>query len=181
MLTGMEMEAVTTAKKGKHNSKAVTPSPVSGADTATVAKPAAAAKVFAVTELLEAILLNLPLRNIFGVRRVSRKWDAVIEDSKALQQKTFNRKAWDVNEATDDITSKTQLNELVRQVIGMRRKPQTRTTPGWNYPKASWRDLSLFAPPARHFWWETPNKRYADYSSTASQTDPEYSLRTLEE
>lgn len=47
--------------------------------------------VFETSELLEQILSFLPMKNIFGVRRVSKYWNDVVASSIQLQEKMFLR------------------------------------------------------------------------------------------
>jgi hypothetical protein len=47
--------------------------------------------VFATVELLDAILLQLPVKTIFNLQRVSRTWKQSISQSKAIQEKMFLR------------------------------------------------------------------------------------------
>ncbi|KAF7192076.1 hypothetical protein HII31_06462 [Pseudocercospora fuligena] len=49
----------------------------------------ASAKTFAIAELLEAILINLPARDLFVVQRINQTWHDCIEDSSPLQRKMF--------------------------------------------------------------------------------------------
>jgi len=46
-------------------------------------------RVFATTELLEAILLHFPMRDLLQFQRVARQWYAVIKTSKKLQRALF--------------------------------------------------------------------------------------------
>lgn len=47
--------------------------------------------VFATSELLEKIILYLPMKTIFGIQRVSQKFKAVIDASPDIQTKIFRR------------------------------------------------------------------------------------------
>ncbi|KAK3690774.1 hypothetical protein LTR37_018996 [Vermiconidia calcicola] len=51
--------------------------------------PGVAEAVLMITELLENILLFLPMKDALLAQRVSRKWNAVISESSALQKKLF--------------------------------------------------------------------------------------------
>ncbi|KAK3701685.1 hypothetical protein LTR37_015338 [Vermiconidia calcicola] len=53
------------------------------------------AQVLETYELLEAIIANLPMHQIFVVERVSNTWNALISQSSKLQQLTFRRPAGD--------------------------------------------------------------------------------------
>lgn len=57
--------------------------------TATPNHPVAALKVFGTTELLEQILLELPLRSLFPMMRVSSVWKATINGSVKIQRALF--------------------------------------------------------------------------------------------
>ena len=48
-----------------------------------------AAKVFAVPELLENILLNLDLKQLFAVQAVNKDFQGVVSGSKDLKRKMF--------------------------------------------------------------------------------------------
>ena len=49
----------------------------------------AASKVFAVPELLEAILLELPPKKIFAVQAVAKQWKGLIDTSTQLKRAVF--------------------------------------------------------------------------------------------
>lgn len=113
MSTLNENHAVVAVPKG--DSQTVPPSLMSHSEAVAVANEAAT-KVLAITEVVEAILMNLPLRNILGVRRVCRNWNDVLGASQALQRKTFHCKAWDTYVIADVPTSTMQLNEVLTPV-----------------------------------------------------------------
>jgi len=71
---------------------------VSNADRTDTLKVTSTAlnQVFAVPELLEAIILQLSVRNVFGVRRVCATWNTVITSSNAVGLKTFDLTNWKI-------------------------------------------------------------------------------------
>ena len=56
----------------------------------------AVGRLFATTELLEAILLDLPPRDVLLLTRVSRAWRGTVEGSVKLQRYLFFRAAGEV-------------------------------------------------------------------------------------
>jgi hypothetical protein len=52
---------------------------------------AARQTVLNTSELLERIILHLPMKNIFAVQRVSHKFKAVADTSPSIQTKVFRR------------------------------------------------------------------------------------------
>lgn len=50
---------------------------------------AAAAQVFATTELLKSILVQVPVKTLLLSQRFDKKWQAVIKNSHKLQQVLF--------------------------------------------------------------------------------------------
>lgn len=63
--------------------------------------------VFQTTELLENILVHLPMRDILVTQRVCQKFDAVIKGSVSIQQKLFSRpyekgELWQFTKYPDD-------------------------------------------------------------------------------
>lgn len=68
----------------------------------------AAAKVFAVPELLESILLNLPLSRLFTLQRVNSTFKGVIGGSIAIRRRMFLEPSQlnDVDEANQLLSDK---------------------------------------------------------------------------
>lgn len=127
----------------------------------------ARSRVFAIPELLEAILLNLPPRELLVVQQVSKQFQATINDSPKLQQALFFRPAplrdpgsWTANPLLRDlftpfffIFEDTELNRIANGVVLMdwftdeylghprpRRNAMLR-------PNASWRRMLFIQPP----------------------------------
>lgn len=77
--------------------------------------------VFLTTELLEKILQYLPMKDLLLAQRVSRKWRAVINESRALQQALFllPREAdayWELIEGPKDKLVRIPKDDYVRGV-----------------------------------------------------------------
>jgi len=68
--------------------------------------------VMATTELLEQILLHLPMRKILFAQRVSKRFQRVIEGSSGLQQKFFFTPQPDSNISRD---TKPVINPLLKK------------------------------------------------------------------
>jgi hypothetical protein len=129
--------------------------------------PSPATRVFAVTELAEAIFLELPVRQILvNVQRVCRQWKAVVDGSTPLQQALFfkpttteplslveNRQFpyWESkNFKTADpggTERKRHLAELpvITQIVHDHQELLKITA--LSYPNASWRRMLLTQPP----------------------------------
>jgi len=83
-------------------------------------------------------------------RRVCRNWNAVIADSAVLQRAAFSLQGWKAQEITEHATSTTQLNGLVSKILDpLFSTAHLSLPPGFDAPEASWRNKSLFCPPAR--------------------------------
>ncbi|KAK5124807.1 hypothetical protein LTR85_001520 [Meristemomyces frigidus] len=124
-------------------------------------------QVFAITELLEAIISHLPVRNIIGVHRVCRKSHDVLQHTNSLQQKVFAITTR-VSMPTEKIKglSMPDLYPLTQEEAAAIQMPLSdaeinpllpaalehmscdSTSSAWKRPEASWRKLSLFFPAA---------------------------------
>lgn len=129
------------------------------------ATSSAAQRLFAIAELLEAIITDLPIRNVFGVRRVCHQWSEAINTTPSLQRKTFAlttkhavakyklEKISIAPNATSEETSPIQLplpNAIINPLLPTALKHMSNDPPSssWKHPEASWRSLSLFSPAA---------------------------------
>ena len=65
------------------------PSSIAGSIPSTMEPPTPASQVFATTELLEGILLDLPMKDLLFVQGECTGWKAVIDASPKLQQALF--------------------------------------------------------------------------------------------
>ena len=123
---------------------------------------AAVARVFGTTELLEGILLRLPMRDLLFAQQVNSKWRAVIRGSIKLQVKLYFKPRSDLYLHISQIFAGHKLfgisalkNPLLKpllQFIGNleftgqefvidRIANPYYLHPSWNNPDASWRDM----------------------------------------
>ncbi|KKK26829.1 hypothetical protein ARAM_003392 [Aspergillus rambellii] len=136
----------------------------------------ASQKVFDITELLEAILLETDMRTLLtSAQRVSRRWHALIQDSSALQMMLFFRPA-QAKGAWESQRRKT--NPLIKEFLwdGLFRRQPTRyygelmrdfsrmhakTERMYLRKQASWKRMLLHQPPTvRLGFVETNNPHF---------------------
>ena len=105
-----------------------------------------AATVLSNPELVEAVILYLPIRDIFIVQMVCRLWRDIVPESKSLRHKTFQftleefeQRAELVPQRTIDSTN--PLAEVALVAIF------TCERLAWSSKDASWRRLQLLNPP----------------------------------
>ncbi|CAK4011218.1 Hypothetical predicted protein [Lecanosticta acicola] len=85
------------------------PADSTGGDQASTAeKVTAAERVLNTTELLEMVLMHLPIKNMFGVLRVNKKFKATVDGSKGLQVAMFLRR--------DDSIGEERVNPLLDDI-----------------------------------------------------------------
>ena len=119
---------------------------------------AAAKKVLSTTELLEAILIELPTRDLLLAQQVSKQWQSVVVRSVQLQKALFFKAvpggtifSWDIKEY-GKVLKNPLLEPLFCLLNSVKAKSFQSTTkelfnlPGyvhssWNEPNASWRSM----------------------------------------
>lgn len=134
----------------------------------------AATQVFSTIELLEAILFELPAKDILLTQRVSKEWQAVVKESNKLQRALFfkpvpgaptfiPRSSWrekpysgkvignpllqpllDLLELGDDSHFTEEHNSVVAKLSKLGPKASA-----WTVPDASWRHMLTTQPPTR--------------------------------
>ncbi|KAI1773317.1 hypothetical protein F4818DRAFT_423891 [Hypoxylon cercidicola] len=147
--------------------------------------------VFVIPELLENILIYLPVKNVIvNAQRVSKHWNKVIKVSPKLQQEMFQRAKPippDEKGYTNHIlTHHWSVREYVLMVffgislVRMGEKPFQCRTQGqindmkeffmeddegrrrWVAPNASWRTMHIAQPPITKVWWKICRKADLD-------------------
>lgn len=130
----------------------------------TAATSSAAQRVFALPELFEAIITHLPVRNVFGVRRVCRQWSDAIQTTPSLQRKIFaiTTKHVVARDKLKELSMAATLKEILRVQLPLlyakinpllaaalkHMSCDPSSSPPWRHPEASWRRLSLVSPAA---------------------------------
>ncbi|KAE9372780.1 hypothetical protein N431DRAFT_439803 [Stipitochalara longipes BDJ] len=119
-------------------------------------------RIFLLPELLQAVFLHLPLRDLLLMQLVCRKWKDTIERSLVLQRKLFFQ-------PVSDLSQEPVFNPLLREVCGPlfrlhRDKWDRHFLPPWELlkwryddnqrprflrPEASWRRMLPVQPPAK--------------------------------
>lgn len=126
-----------------------------------MASSTTAARVLAVTELLEAIIVELPMRQIFAVQMVCVQWRNVVRESRAIQTKVFNHV--DPSTITQDTLATSTINPLgVTAVTEAVSIWNGNGRADWADTVCSWRKTQLFMPACTHveFAVERSDYRY---------------------
>lgn len=126
----------------------------------------AASRTFSIAELLEAILAQLPPKDLLLLQRVSKDWKAAVA-SKEVQEKLFFRPIssqildrssygdgkWRDIETQEEVQPKWNplLEPLYDQLFLRVHTPQIEDLPtsAWQRPEASWRKMLRSQPPSR--------------------------------
>ena len=105
-----------------------------------------AATAFSITELVAAIILDLPIRSVFVMQMVCRCWRAIITSSIVLRQKTFGICGTDLRTVEEESSaSKTStFNPLTKDALEC---AILNEDPRWFSKEDSRRNLQLFMPP----------------------------------
>ena len=112
-----------------------------------------AARALSIYELIEAILVNLPFRNIITVQAVCRTWHDVVASSPWLQSK--------ITHPMDETDPYLQPSTVHPVTFDMLPAVIRRTIPtfGWMNHEASWRQLPVLHPPRPHVLLEVMGMR----------------------
>ena len=105
-----------------------------------------AVQVLAITKLVEAIFINLPIRKIFAAQMVCCTWRDTIKSSPAVQDKLLNSTA--TKPLREPGRCSTGIHPLVFDTLLAVVARQTPNS-AWSNPEASWRKLPIFPPSLR--------------------------------
>ena len=129
--------------------------------------PSATQRTLGITELLEAILVQLPMKDLLLAQRVNKDWQATIVTSKKLQERLFLRPIstqildhyggpsdkWRVPGTGEVINPSWNplLEELFDCLSWSATKCLEKRLPHrtWHRPEASWRQMLRSQPPSR--------------------------------
>ena len=104
--------------------------------------------VFNTVELLEAILLFLPIRDVLLAQRISKQWHFTITGSRRLQRALFLDPITSPHKQNDSgVIFLNPLADKLLWVMALWQVSLMEALPAcWKYPEASWRRMCLTTP-----------------------------------
>ena len=110
---------------------------------AVAANSSAASTVFAITELVESIIVQLPPRDIFIARRVNHMFNELAKESLAVREAIL----FSMTTTTDTNNTKFVKTTLDSFFIGVLNQSLYSKEPAYNRVEASWKHVKLTLPP----------------------------------